>query len=103
MVIREAVQWASPDDLLALQHLAGVSELFVMCKVSSEDEVGGAVDGVMRILGGSGMVKHRIFCYSTLVGKQAAARQLTPTLYIDSDLETIQYLHKHIPYLVQVA
>jgi len=103
MIAWECAQgWVGGCDVAVLQHLAGITDLSLLCRAASSVDAKAIQDRLMASLGPHGLRPHRVLCYGTSIGKQAVVRQMTPTLYIDSDVEVIKYLHKHIPYLVRV-
>ena len=50
-----------------------------------------------------GLKRHRVLTCSTVKGKQAVARQLLPSIYVETHPEVVQYMAAHVPYLGVVA
>eukprot|EP01059_Diplonema_ambulator_P013097 TRINITY_DN2361_c1_g1_i1.p1 TRINITY_DN2361_c1_g1~~TRINITY_DN2361_c1_g1_i1.p1 ORF type:complete len:207 (+),score=45.98 TRINITY_DN2361_c1_g1_i1:43-663(+) len=93
-----------PDELETLKNLAGTCELYLYSLVSSDEEE----DQVKRVLEkegvyAAGLKPHRVVFCSTLIGKQAIARQLLPSLLLESDKDVVSYMAEHVAHLGYVT
>eukprot|EP00754_Rhynchopus_humris_P020136 Rhum_TRINITY_DN14679_c38_g2::Rhum_TRINITY_DN14679_c38_g2_i1::g.110483::m.110483 len=92
------------EELPVLRSLAQESELHVVAMVESdkeEDDIRAALErsGLFE----QGLKRHRVLTCGTVKGKQAVARQLLPSIYVETHPEVVQYMAAHVPYLGVVA
>eukprot|EP01012_Entosiphon_sulcatum_P057633 TRINITY_DN81440_c0_g1_i1.p1 TRINITY_DN81440_c0_g1~~TRINITY_DN81440_c0_g1_i1.p1 ORF type:complete len:227 (-),score=26.66 TRINITY_DN81440_c0_g1_i1:9-668(-) len=93
----------SPSEVSILQHLASACDLYFVARVDSDAEAEFIKSACEQCdLFKSGLQPCKVLFCSTLKGKQAIARQLQPSIYVDSDIATVEYLAPHLPHIAVI-
>eukprot|EP01061_Rhynchopus_euleeides_P024497 TRINITY_DN39493_c0_g1_i1.p1 TRINITY_DN39493_c0_g1~~TRINITY_DN39493_c0_g1_i1.p1 ORF type:complete len:232 (+),score=83.05 TRINITY_DN39493_c0_g1_i1:178-873(+) len=107
LVCLDAVKAASSEgfridesQIEILKRLAQDCDLHLVNIVTSDEEAEAMEAEIARVgLYDCGLKRHKVIVCDTLVGKQAVARQLSPSIQVESDPEVVKYIAAHIPYL----
>eukprot|EP01060_Flectonema_neradi_P002437 TRINITY_DN114_c1_g2_i1.p1 TRINITY_DN114_c1_g2~~TRINITY_DN114_c1_g2_i1.p1 ORF type:complete len:225 (+),score=26.04 TRINITY_DN114_c1_g2_i1:47-676(+) len=83
-----------------LQNVAKTCDLHVVRLVNNEAEEKETLE-ILRQCGAleAGLKEHCVLFCETIVGKQAIARQLNPSIYIEGIQDIVSYISPHVPHV----
>mmetsp|Transcript_80299 Transcript_80299/g.141618 ORF Transcript_80299/g.141618 Transcript_80299/m.141618 type:complete len:227 (-) Transcript_80299:331-1011(-) len=90
-------------DVDVLLHIASACDLYILNHVDSDVEEELTLNACQSVgLIQAGLKPCKVLFCSTRKGKEAISRQLSPALYVDDDLPTIEYLAAHLPHITLI-
>ncbi|KAJ9446694.1 Peroxisome biogenesis protein 22 [Diplonema papillatum] len=85
------------DQIPFMQKLAKDCNLHLVALVNNDEEEA----AVKRAVEDASLeiAPHKVLCCDTIIGKQAVARQLAPSVYIETNEDVVNYIAQHLPHV----